>query len=59
MVDGDGASQPLHDALALVAPGTALREGVDRILQAKHGALIIVVFGESVADIGTGPRAAA
>ena len=37
VVDGDGASQPLHDALALVAPGTALRKGLDRILQANTG----------------------
>ena len=38
----DRGSQPLNEALALIAPGTALREGLDRILQAKHGALIIV-----------------
>ncbi len=29
-------------ALRLVAPGTPLREGIDRILQAKMGALIVV-----------------
>jgi diadenylate cyclase len=54
VVDGDGASQPLHDALALVAPGTALREGVDRILQAKHGALIIVGDDPAVLSVCTG-----
>ena len=54
MVDGDGASQPLHDALALVAPGTALREGLDRILQAKHGALIIVGDDPAVLSVCTG-----
>ena len=54
MVDGDGASQPLHDALALVAPGTALREGLDRILQAKHGALIIVGDNPAVLSVCTG-----
>src|SRR5918999_1711210 len=30
------------DALAAVAPGTPLREGIDRILQANKGALIVV-----------------
>ena len=54
VVDGDGASQPLHDALALVAPGTALREGLDRILQAKHGALIIVGDDPAVLSVCTG-----
>jgi diadenylate cyclase len=54
VVDGDGASQPLHDALALVAPGTALREGLDRILQAKHGALIVVGDNPAVLSVCTG-----
>jgi len=54
VVDADGASQPLHDALALVAPGTALREGLDRILQAKHGALIIVGDDPAVLSVCTG-----
>ena len=35
-------SEPLYGALRLVAPGTPLREGIDRILQAKMGALIVV-----------------
>jgi diadenylate cyclase len=54
VVDGDGASQPLNDALALIAPGTALREGLDRILQAKHGALIIVGDDPAVLSVCTG-----
>ncbi len=41
--DGDA----LLEALALVAPGTRLRQGLDRILQAKRGA--IVVFGDDPA----------
>jgi diadenylate cyclase len=52
VVDRD--SQPLNDALALVAPGTALREGLDRILQAKHGALIIVGDDPAVLSVCTG-----
>jgi diadenylate cyclase len=47
-------SQPLNDALALIAPGTALREGLDRILQAKHGALIVLGDDPGVLSICTG-----
>jgi diadenylate cyclase len=50
----DRGSQPLNEALALVAPGTALREGLDRILQAKHGALIIVGDDPAVLSVCTG-----
>jgi diadenylate cyclase len=50
----DRGSQPLNDALALIAPGTALREGLDRILQAKHGALIVVGDDPAVLSICTG-----
>jgi diadenylate cyclase len=50
----DRGSQPLNDALALIAPGTALREGLDRILQAKHGALIIVGDDPAVLSVCTG-----
>jgi diadenylate cyclase len=35
-------------ALRLVAPGTQLREGLDRILQARMGALIVVGDGPEV-----------
>ena len=51
---GGGSSQPLNDALALIAPGTKLREGVDRILQAKHGALIVVGDDPAVLSVCTG-----
>ena len=54
MVDAPGGSQPLNDALALIAPGTALREGLDRVLQAKHGALIVVGDNPAVLSICTG-----
>lgn len=54
MVDGPGGSQSLNDALALIAPGTALREGLDRVLQAKHGALIVVGDDAAVLSICTG-----
>ncbi len=54
MVDQGSGSQPLNDALGMIAPGTALREGLDRILQAKHGALIIVGDDPAVLSICTG-----
>ena len=54
VADGAGGSQPLNDALAMIAPGTALREGLDRILQAKHGALIIVGDDPAVLSVCTG-----
>ena len=47
----DGA---LLDALAVVAPGKPLREGLDRILQAKMGALIVVGDGPEVLNICSG-----
>jgi diadenylate cyclase len=54
VVDRGSGSQPLNDALALAAPGTALREGLDRILQAKHGALIVVGDDPAVLSVCTG-----
>jgi diadenylate cyclase len=50
----DRGSQPLNEALAMVAPGTALREGLDRILQAKHGALIVVGDDPGVLSVCSG-----
>jgi diadenylate cyclase len=41
-------------ALKLVAPGTSLREGIDRILQAKMGALIVVGDSKQVLSICSG-----
>jgi len=54
VVDGGSGTQPLNDALALVAPGTPLREGLDRILLAKHGALIIIGDDPAVLSVCTG-----
>ncbi|MFN8034521.1 MAG: DNA integrity scanning diadenylate cyclase DisA [Acidimicrobiia bacterium] len=41
-------------ALALVAPGRPLREGLDRILQARMGALIVVGAGPDVLSVCSG-----
>src|SRR5690242_13760751 len=47
-------SEVLYSALRLVAPGTPLREGIDRILQAKMGALIVVGDAPEVLNICSG-----
>src|SRR5581483_7071826 len=47
-------SVALLDALAAVAPGRPLREGLDRILQAGMGALIVVGDGPEVLNICSG-----
>jgi diadenylate cyclase len=47
-------SAALIEALAKVAPGTQLREGLDRILQANMGALIAVGDSPDVLDICSG-----
>ncbi|MGD9795159.1 MAG: DNA integrity scanning diadenylate cyclase DisA [Acidimicrobiia bacterium] len=47
-------SAALHLALAGVAPGTPLREGLDRIVKAKMGALVVVGDGPDVLEICSG-----
>ena len=44
----------MADALALVAPGTPLRQGLERVLLAKRGALIAIGDDASVLSICTG-----
>ena len=41
----------LTDILKIIAPGTPLREGLDNILKAKTGALIIIGDSKEVLDI--------
>ena len=47
-------SSALSDALAMVAPGRPLREGLDRILRAKRGGLVVVGDGPDVLSICSG-----
>jgi diadenylate cyclase len=47
-------SEELLAAMAKVAPGQALRDGLDRILQANKGAIIIVGDGPDVLNICSG-----
>ena len=42
------------EALAAVAPGTPLREGLDRILQANMGALVVIGDGPDVLAVSSG-----
>jgi diadenylate cyclase len=44
----------MHVALATVAPGTPLRDGIERIVRAKMGALLVLGDGPDVLAICTG-----
>src|SRR5690606_40546693 len=45
---------PLRANLALMAPGTALRDGLERILRGRTGALIVLGYDQVVESICTG-----
>ena len=47
-------SEALLAALRLVAPGTQLRDGIERIIQARMGALIVVGAGPDVLSVCSG-----
>jgi len=47
-------SEAMTNSLRLVAPGQPLREGLDRILQARMGALVVVGDGPEVLAICSG-----
>jgi diadenylate cyclase len=47
-------SEAMLSALRLVAPGRPLREGLDRVLQAKMGALIVIGDGPDVLSLCSG-----
>ncbi len=42
------------EVLKMIAPGTAIREGLENILKAKTGGLIVVGDGEEVMKIADG-----
>ena len=44
----------LVDILKMIAPGTQIREGLDSILKAKTGALIVIGDGQKVMDLVDG-----
>ena len=45
---------PVRPTLALVAPGTALRDGLERILRGSTGALIVLGWDEDVESLCSG-----
>ena len=45
---------PLRATLALMAPGTALRDGLERILRGRTGALIVLGHDRMVETLCTG-----
>lgn len=45
---------PLRATLALMAPGTALRDGLERILRGNTGGLIVLGHDQTVESISTG-----
>src|SRR5258706_14763073 len=47
-------SEALLAALRLVAPGSQLRDGIERIIQAHMGALIVVGAGPDVLSVCSG-----
>jgi diadenylate cyclase len=49
-----GPESKLRQALAAVAPGTALREGLERVLRGRTGALVVLGFDDTVESICTG-----
>jgi diadenylate cyclase len=48
------AGDPLRANLALMAPGTALRDGLERILRGRTGALIVLGYDKLVESVCTG-----
>jgi diadenylate cyclase len=50
----DGRDERRHGVVAAMAPGTALRDGLERILRASTGALIVLGYDDSVAGICSG-----
>lgn len=50
----DVTEEIMREILLLVAPGTPLREGIDNVLRAKTGGLIVVGYSEDVMEIVDG-----
>src|SRR3954470_12459524 len=49
-----GANDEMRNALARVAPGTPVRDGIDRVVRAKAGALLVLDDGPAVLAICSG-----
>ncbi len=53
-VSNEGRGERRRAALAKLAPGTALRDGLERILRGSTGALIVLGYDQAVADLCSG-----
>ncbi len=53
-MDNESPSCRLRDNLKLIAPGTPLRDGLDRILRGRTGALVVLGINNIVERISTG-----
>jgi diadenylate cyclase len=53
-VSSEGRGERCRAALAALAPGTALRDGLERILRGSTGALIVLGYDPQVADLCSG-----
>lgn len=49
-----GANEQMRSALSMVAPGTPLRDGIDRVVRAKAGALLVLSDEPAVLGICSG-----
>ena len=49
-----GVNEVMRDALARVAPGTPLRDGIDRVVRSKAGALLVLSDDADVLSICSG-----
>src|SRR3954464_15596650 len=54
LTGGGVSGDPLRANLALMAPGTALRDGLERILRGRTGALIVLGYDPAVESICPG-----
>jgi diadenylate cyclase len=48
------ANEQMRDALSRISPGTPLRDGIDRVVRAKAGALLVLDDGPDVLSICSG-----
>jgi diadenylate cyclase len=53
-VSNEGRGERRRAALAALAPGTALRDGLERILRGSTGALIVLGYDQAVAELCSG-----
>jgi diadenylate cyclase len=53
-IEGAGSAQDMRATLASIAPGTPLRDGLERILRGRTGALLVLGQDETVQTIATG-----